>query len=100
MHMNLYSKTDCILVLQYFSAKYSNAHLARYLPFTIPTYCGEQDGFYNVSFTPQGKGVVWTIANWPKVLQKASKEEGNVCIFTFLNVGQEAMSVHVEKMKP
>jgi hypothetical protein len=57
MHMDLCSKTDCILVLQYFSAKYSNAHLARYLPCTIPTYCGEQDGFYNVSFTHQGSGV-------------------------------------------
>jgi hypothetical protein len=39
-------------------------------------------------------------ANWPKVLQKAKIEEGNVCIFTLLNVGQEAMSVHVAIMKP
>jgi hypothetical protein len=37
-------------------------------------------------------------ANWPKVLQKALIEEGNVCIFTFLNVRQEAMYVHVEKI--
>jgi hypothetical protein len=98
MHMNLCLKTDCILVLQYFLAKYRNAHLACYLPCTIPTYCGEQDGFYNVSFTHQGNGVAQIIANWSKVLQKASIEEGNVCIFTFLNVGQEAMSVHIEKM--
>jgi hypothetical protein len=34
-----------------------------------------------------------------KVLQQASIEEGNVCIFTFLNVGQEAMSIHVAIMK-
>jgi hypothetical protein len=71
----------------HFSAKYSNAHLTRYLPCTIPTYCGEQDGFYNVSFTHQGNGVAQMISNWPEVLQKASIEEGNVCIFTFLNVG-------------
>jgi hypothetical protein len=60
---------------------------------------GEQDSFHNVRFTHQGNGVAQMTTNWPKVLQKASIKEGNVCIFTFLNMGQEAMAVHVPIMK-
>jgi hypothetical protein len=62
--------------------------------------CGEQDSFHNVCFTHQGNGVAEMTTNWPKVLQKASIKEGNMCIFTLLNVGQEAMAVHVAIMKP